>query len=194
MLIGITGSIGMGKSTVLRDFRQLGGMVMDADEIAHSLYEPGRTAYEAMVAHWGRGILGDGERIDRKAVGGIVFREPAELRWLNGLLHPLIREEMKAQARQSSVPVYSAVPLLYESGWEKDADAVVCVWCEPSVQHERLLARGWSEQEIASRLASQMPADEKLLRSDFAIVTSCSWDDLREQCRRVHEAVLKRMR
>ena len=167
---------------------------MDADEIAHSLYEPGQKAYEAMVAHWGRCILGEGENIDRKAVGGIVFREPSELRWLNGLLHPLIREEMKVRARQSSVPVYSAVPLLYESGWEHDADAVVCVWCEPSVQHERLLARGWSEEEIARRLASQISADEKLLRSDFAIVTSCSWDDMREQCRRVHEAVLKRMR
>ena len=167
---------------------------MDADEIAHSLYEPGQKAYNAMLEHWGRAILADGEKIDRKAVGGIVFRDPAELRWLNGLLHPLIRGEMKAQASQSSVPVYSAVPLLYESGWESDADAVVCVWCEPSVQHERLLARGWSEDEISRRLASQISADEKLFRSDYAIVTSCSWDDLREQCRRVHEAILDKMR
>ena len=192
MLIGITGSIGMGKSTVLRDFSELGGMVMDADDIAHTLYEPGQAAYNAMVARWGQGILASDKAIDRKSVGALVFQNADELRWLNGLLHPMIRQEMARKAEDSPVPVYCAVPLLYESGWESDADAVVCVWCEPAIQHERLLLRGWSEEVIEHRLASQMSADEKLLRADYAIMTNCSWDDLREQCRRVHEDILRR--
>lgn len=189
MLIGITGGIGMGKTTVLRDFASLGASVLDADDVAHSLYEPGREAYRAMVGRWGDSVL-DGEgRIDRAGVGRRVFGDAAELGWLNGLLHPLIRAELR-RASEGSAPVYAAVPLLYESGWESDASKVVAVWCGPAVQRARLLARGWSEAEIARRLGAQVSAEEKLRRADYAVLTDCSWELLRAQCAHVHARIL----
>lgn len=192
MLIGITGGIGMGKTTVLNEFSHLGAPVMDADDIAHALYNPGTPACQAMVQRWGNAILDEHGAIRRPQVGAIVFQNPQELAWLNSLLHPLIRAEMKQRADAVDGPVYCAVPLLYESGWEHDADCVVAVWCPPDVQLKRLQARGWSNEEITRRINSQIPADEKLHRADYAIITDCSWDNLSRQCADVHNRILAR--
>lgn len=191
MLVGITGGIGMGKTTVLKDFRELGADVLDADEIAHGLYEPGGLAYEALVSHWGASeILDVVGRIDRKLVGAKVFGDAQELSWLNGVMHPLIRSEIKRLADGSRCGVvYCAVPLLYESGWVSDFGKVVSVWCCADSQQERLLKRGWSEEEIRRRVGSQLSADEKLRRSDYGIITDCSWEMLRSQCASVHARI-----
>lgn len=189
MLIGVTGGIGMGKSTVLRDFGSFGASVLDADDIAHSLYEPGREAYEAMVARWGTGVLDEAGRMHRQRVGERVFGDARELQWLNELLHPLIRGEMRRLAGGPREPVYVAVPLLYESGWVEDFACVVAVWCPAEVQHRRLLARGWSEEEITRRLGKQLSADEKLRRADYAVLTDCDWGLMREQCALIHSRI-----
>lgn len=180
-LIAVTGGIGAGKTTLMHQFLALGQSTADADDIAHNLYEPKREAYLRMVERWGKGILLDDGRISRAAVAGIVFTRHSELEWLNALLHPLARREIRELSRGKTL--FCAIPLLYEGGWEKDCDAVVAVWCPKDVQYSRLRQRGWDDNEIRRRLESQISMDEKMTRADYAVITDCDWDCLARQCR-----------
>ena len=174
----------------MRFFAKAGARVADADEVAHALYLPGQPAYNAMVAHWGTEILtADGE-ISRPAVAARVFAHSAERAWLNELVHPLVRMEIQRRAGLEESPLFCAIPLLYETGWERDFAKVVAVWCPPEVQHQRLLARSWSEKEISQRLTTQLSMDEKLRRADFGVITHCSWECLREQCLRIYRTLV----
>ena len=188
--IAVTGGIGAGKTTSMRFFAEAGARVADADEVAHSLYLPGQPAYDAMVTRWGTRILTAEGEISRPAVAARVFGTPAELTWLNDLVHPLVRSEIQRLARLDEKPLFCAIPLLYETGWERDFAKVVAVWCPPEVQRQRLLARHWSEQEISRRLAAQLSMDEKLRRADFGVMTHCSWECLREQCRKIYQTLI----
>lgn len=179
-LFVITGGIGAGKTTVLNSFRRYGAFGLDADDIAHSLYEPGASAYEGLLEHWGRDILSPDGTVDRRKVAEIVFRDSRELGWLNGFLHPLIRSEIIRQA--SGRCCFCAIPLFYESGWSDFADAVIAVWCSPADQMKRLAARGWSPDEISRRCSSQLSMDRKLELAQYAIISSCPWDCLERQC------------
>ena len=182
-LFVITGGIGAGKTTVLNAFRREGVFGLDADDVAHGLYEPGQAAYGPLVERWGHGILGADGRIDRRQVAQLVFREPAELSWLNGLLHPLVREEIRRQSADR--PCFCAIPLFYECGWQDPSAVVIAVWCTAADQMRRLGGRGWNREEIERRCASQLSMDRKLELAQYAIITSCSWDCLEQQCRRL---------
>ena len=182
-LFVITGGIGAGKSTVLDCWRRLGMRTAEADQMAHAQYLPGRPAWEAMRGRWGEGILDTTGTVSRTVVADIVFRDPAELAWLNGLLHPLVRDEMLALASAAPTPLFCAVPLYYEANWTGLAGKVFVVWCRPEIQRRRLQERGWSQAEIARRLDSQIGQDEKLERADFAIINDYSSDILMAQCR-----------
>ena len=189
-LIVITGGIGTGKSAVLAQFRALGGAGLDTDDVAHELYAPNGPAWRAIANHFGHAIVRADGQLDRKAIARRVFAAPLELAWLNGLLHPLIRERLLAEADfVAPRPLFAAVPLWYEIGWELPGVRVIATWCTTALQLERLYARGWSEEEIARRLKNQLPKDEKLNRADYAILTIGSMNDLHEQCARLYEAI-----
>jgi len=190
-LIVVTGGIGCGKSTLLKEFAGFGCRVADADDVSHDLYRKGAPAYEAMASRWGHSVLEENGEIDRRRVASIVFRDSSERTWLENLLHPLIRGEIDRLAQEG--PLFCAIPLFYESGWAGHGEVVISSWCDTETQMERLLARGWSREDIAGRLAAQIPKDEKLRRADYGVITSCSWELLRKQCRLVCTEVLDRL-
>jgi len=181
-LIGVTGGIGAGKTTVLSEFERLGYCTLDADDVVHRLYEPGMPVYEAVAARWGVGVIQADGSLDRAAVAGRVFGDPAELSWLNSLIHPLVRGAFRDLSERTDGPLFCGVPLLFEVGWQDDMDATVAVWCDLLTQRRRLHDRGWSDEDIRRRLGCQMSMDEKLSRADVGIINTGSRLLLAEQC------------
>ena len=189
-LIVITGGIGAGKSTVLAKLKALGHACVDADDVAHGLYTPGGEATCAIARHFGADILDADGTLNRKSLASKVFGNDAELQWLNGLVHPLVRKRIDEAARAAAPkPLFAAIPLWYESGWQSPDTPVVAVWCSRETQLERLRQRGWSDDEIAQRLATQLSMDEKYARADYGIVTDCSWARLEAQVAEVARRV-----
>jgi len=190
-IVVITGGIGAGKSTILKRFTALGAHCVDADEVAHSLYEPESAVTAAIAAHFGAAVIGSDGRPDRKALAAKVFNNPSELAWLNGVTHPAIRQRIdEAAAAVAPEPLFAAIPLWYESGWSIPGVTVVATWCSAPVQMERLRQRGWSDEESRRRIASQISMDEKFARADYGIITECSWERLAQQC----AEILRRIR
>ncbi len=181
--IGVTGGIGAGKTTVLSLLAELGARTVDADDVVHDLYQPGQPGQEAVRERWGNRVLTATGRVDRTALAELVFTAPGELRWLNGVIHPRVRERIWSLADESDGPLFCGIPLLFETGWESSMWRSVTVWCSRSVQWRRLRLRGWDEMEIRRRLVCQMDMDEKLVRGDFGIINNGGWEQLREQCR-----------
>ncbi|MFA4943365.1 MAG: dephospho-CoA kinase [Lentisphaeria bacterium] len=181
-LIGITGSLGAGKSTVLGLFARLGAAGWDADAAVHELYQPGRAGWRAARDRWGEEILAADGQLDRARLAARIFPCPAERKRWEAIIHPLVHDHMLATAQAAAAPLFCAVPLLYEGGWESWFEAVACVWCPPALQRERLRRRGLAEADISARLAAQLPADEKLRRADFGLINAGSLDLLARQC------------
>ena len=189
LIIGLTGGIASGKSTISRQLAKLGAKIIDADKIAHELAEPGGSIYQAYVGHWDKSILTDGEKLDRAAIAGLVFSNPAERDWLNNTAHPLI----KAQVRQEIAvgleqPQLKAivldVPLLFEAGWDTLADETWLVVVNEAVQLARIRKRdGCTEAEAQARIAAQMPLAEKMARADFVIDNSGTPAETRKKVR-----------
>ena len=170
-VIGLTGSIGMGKSTTAAMFAEAGVPVWDADAAVHRLYARGGTAVEPMAALYSPAVV-DGE-VRREILRDWIDRDPSALRRIEELVHPLVaadRAEFLAHADSDVVVV--DVPLLFETGGEGAVDAVVVVSAPPEVQRARVLARpGMSEARLDAILARQMPDAEKRARADFVIPT-----------------------
>jgi dephospho-CoA kinase len=185
--IAVTGGIGAGKTAVLQVLAELGARTADADDLVHQLYEPGQPGHRAARERWGERILDPDGRVNRPALAEIVFADPNELSWLNGVIHPMVKERIAELASVGPGNLYCGIPLLFEAGWASRMKATISVWCDPETQHRRLRNRGWNDQEIARRLACQMTMDEKLERGDIGIINSGSWDHLREQCRLARE-------
>jgi dephospho-CoA kinase len=202
-LIGLTGNIACGKSTVLAILRELGARAIDADRVTHELQQPGEPVYAAIVAEFGPGILvAPGGPIDRRALGAIVFADAAALRRLEQIVHPAVHARIMAWLKQlgnggwgmgdgdshlpSPIPhppvaVIDAIKLL-ESGWKPLCDAIWVVTCTPEQQLERLMAtRGMSEAEARTRIAAQPPQAEKVAQADVVIDNSGSLDSTRRQ-------------
>ncbi len=188
-LIGITGGIGAGKSTVLQILRELGAICWDADEAVHGLYRPGGEGLRLVVEHWGAEVLLTDGTLDRKRMAERVFGNPAQRQKLETLIHPLVRRHMLETAAKTEGNLFCGVPLLYEGGWEKEFRCVVAVWCDRRTQEERLKARGWTAEEIRSRNAAQLAMEDKLQRADFAVANNGSLEMLRGQCRRILETI-----
>lgn len=174
IVLGLTGSIGMGKSTAAAMFRRLGVAVHDADATVHRLLGRGGAAVPRVAAAFPGTAGTDG--IDRAALGRRVFGDAAALRRLEKILHPLVREDAdrflrRMAARRARLAVLD-IPLLFESGGESRCDAVVVVSAPAFLQRARVLARpGMSEARLAAILAKQMPDGEKRLRADFVVPT-----------------------
>jgi dephospho-CoA kinase len=184
--LGITGGIASGKSAVAGILRELGFRVIDADALGHEVMEPGTRAYGEIVTEFGAGVIGADGRIDRGKLGAIVFADGEKLKTLNAIVHPRVEEEMVRQFSEwenSDVKdaAFVEAALLVEAGYHKKLDGLVVAWCTPEQQMERLLARGLSESEARRRIASQMPAEEKLKFATQEIDCSGSLEETRRQ-------------
>jgi len=172
--LGLTGSIGMGKSEAARMFRRLGIPVFDSDATVHQLMGPGGDAVDAVGAAF-PGVA-KGGAVDRAALGAAVFNRPDDLRRLEGILHPMVRAARakflrQAQARRDRLVVFD-VPLLFETGGERHCDAVLVVTAPPFVQRARVLGRpGMSPEKFAAIVSQQVPDVEKRRRADFIAPT-----------------------
>lgn len=171
--LGLTGSIGMGKSTTAAMFAAEGIPIWDADATVHRLYEAGQPAALAIAALFPSAIASDG-RVNRAALRQMIRNDPSALDRLNDTVHPLVRQDRAAflAAHATSPIVLLDIPLLYESGLSDACDAVVVVTAPAEVQRERVLARGMTEAEFALILSRQMPDAEKRARADYVIATT----------------------
>ena len=192
--VGLTGGIASGKSTVAEMLRQLGAVVIDTDQIAREVVQPGSPALQSLRERYGESILDDDGSLRREQLGEIVFASPAEKEWLEQLLHPLIKaraDELAQQAsEQGTAVVVFDVPLLLESGWDKNVDQVWVVYVPPAVQRQRLALRdGFSESAVSARLAAQWPIDKKAQQADLVIDNAGTLDKTRRQVETAWQAV-----
>lgn len=190
LVVGLTGGICSGKSTVAAMFERLGAIVIDADRVAHELQVPGQPLFEAIVSAFGRQIVGEDGRIDRRRLGAIVFSDPKARARLEEILHPAIVEECERriqQARASGAAVCLLdAALLIESGRHARFDRMVLVEASEAVQLERLMARmGLSREEVMQRIRSQMPLEEKRRHAKFVIENGGSLKETERQVRAV---------
>ena len=192
LILGLTGSIGMGKSTTAKLFAEAGVPVYDADATVHKLYEgEAAPAIEAAFP----GTTADG-KVDRARLSARVVHDPAAMKQLEQIVHPMLgasRRKFFDDAEASGAPVVVVdVPLLFETGGEKRVDAVVVVTTSPDMQRERVLARGTMDDEkLDAILARQLPDAEKRKRADFVVDTSHGLDPVRAQIKHILAEVVK---
>lgn len=183
-IIGLTGSIGMGKSTTAAMFRDLGIPVYDADAAVHDLYDQGGAAVEP-VGEAFPGVVKDG-RVDREELRKRVLGQPEELKRLNAIVHPLVGRDrigfFKNAEESGADMVVLDVPLLYETGGDANVEAVVVVSAPPEMQRERVLARpGMTPERLDAILAQQMADAEKRARAHYVVDTGSGLDAARQQ-------------
>jgi dephospho-CoA kinase len=191
IILGLTGSIAMGKSTTAKLFAEAGVPVYDADATVHRLYE-GEAAPAIEAAFPGTTVDG---KVDRARLSARVVNDPAAIKRLEGIVHPMLgasRQKFLLDAEQSGAPVVVVdVPLLFETGGEKRVDAVVVVTTSPDIQRERVLTRAnMTPEMLATVLTRQLPDAEKRKRADFVVDTSHGLDPVRARIRDIlNEAV-----
>jgi len=172
-LCGLTGGVGMGKSTAAGFFSELGARIIDTDDLAHELVEPGQPALAEIQNEFGNQVMTADGCLRRDELARIVFSDAHARKKLEAILHPRIRARWHAQVetwRSENCPVAMvAIPLLFETSAEQDFDKIICVACSTTGQRERLRGRGWSADQIEGRIASQLPAEQKIARSHFVI-------------------------
>lgn len=186
-LLGLTGGIACGKSTVLSLFQDLGAVCLSADAVVHSLMSPGGDAYQDLIEHFGDDYLDDNKEIDRVKLGTLVFNDHTKKEELEGILHPLVKESFlkwKNENKVEDLLVYE-IPLLFEKQREGDFDLIVCVSSSQETQIKRLKDRNsLNEEEAKLRLSSQMPLQTKIEKSDIVIENeNKSLEQLKEEIR-----------
>ena len=185
-IIGLTGGIACGKSTVSTELRARGAAIIDADALAHELSQPHQPLYNAYVQRFGREIVTENGTLDRAAIARRVFADPAVRAEVDAIAHPLIRmaaeERLRAARDENKRAAVLDVPLLFEAGWDALADETWVVALPREEQLARLLARDTSmdEGEARARIAAQMPLAEKCARADVIIDNSGTKEEIRE--------------
>jgi dephospho-CoA kinase len=192
LILGLTGSIGMGKSTAAKLFVEAGVPVYDADAAVHKIYE-GEAAPAVEAAFPGTTVDG---KVDRVRLSARVLNDPAAIKQLEQIVHPMLgasRKKFLDDAERSGAPVVVVdVPLLFETGGEKRVDAVVVVTTTPEVQRERILARdNMTNEKLDAILARQLPDAEKRKRADFVVDTSHGLDPVRAAIRDILAEIVK---
>jgi dephospho-CoA kinase len=190
-LIGLTGNIATGKSTVAKMLEELGATVIDADALVHDLQRKGTPVYDDIVAAFGPGILDRAGEIDRKALGSIVFADPEKLRTLESVVHPAVSIESMRRIAEAPTPivVYEAIKLI-EAGRAEMCDALWVVTARSDVQLQRLMRdRHMSEAEARQRIEAQPPQSEKIKRATVVIDNSGSLKETRRQVITAFQAI-----
>ena len=172
---GLTGGVGMGKSTAAGFLLAHGVRVVDTDELARQLVEPGQPALAEIQSQFGPDSITANGELDRAALARRVFADPSARAQLEAILHPRIREAWLARLenwRAENCPLAIVViPLLFETRAEANFEKIICVACSPAAQRERLAARGWNAEQIHQRIAAQLPVEQKIARSHYVIWT-----------------------
>lgn len=186
VVIGLTGGIASGKSTVSRILQELGAPVVDADRIVHELESPGTPVLAAIAREFGPGVIRPDGSLDRAALGRIVFADPERRKALEDIVHPAVRREMWAQVEryraQGQPAVVLDVPLLLEGGLHRQVDQVWVVYVDPATQLARLMARdGLDREQALQRIASQMSLEEKRNWADVVIDNGGTVESTRSQ-------------
>ena len=198
-IIGLTGGIASGKSTVSRALQDLGAIIIDADEVAHAIIEPGKPAWEDIVEHFGTVVLNPDQTIDREKLGAIVFNDPARLQVLNQITHPRVGEQFKQmikniKSQQSDAVLFIEVPLLYETHMDRICDEVWVVWVDEETQIQRLMKRdGLSREDALKRIDAQMSLDEKAKRADVVIDNRFSIEETIETATRYYNNIISKL-
>lgn len=168
MKIAITGTIGSGKSTVSAYLRNKGYAVFDCDRTNSELLKPGNKGYNALIKAFSDEILNEDQTIDRKRLSAIVFNDSKQLKILNSIMHPLIREEMLIEMNRNNL-FLAEVPLLFETDFYQLFDYKLLIVADYDIAIERLIKRGLSEDDAISRIKNQMDVEEKIRKSDYII-------------------------
>lgn len=197
-VIGLTGGIGSGKSTVSEMLRAKGAVVISADLVGHEVYRPGTAVWEEVVAAFGRDVLTADREIDRRKLGSIVFADPEARRRLNAMTHPPMRRVMAERLddlrRQGVRVAVLEAALLIEAGWVDLADEVWLTLVGPAEAAQRLMARsGLSREEAEARIASQLSDQERLEHADVVIDTDCSLADVARRVDELWDGLMARL-
>ncbi len=184
-VLGLTGGIGSGKSTVARMFTDLGAEVIDADQLAREVVEPGQPALGHIRHQFGAEVLLPDGRLDRAKLATIVFADPDARERLNAITHPRILERMQAEVQSRhgrSGLLLLDIPLLFENGRQEMVEQVILVWVDAATQLQRLTERdGLTEDEARRRVQAQMPLDQKRNLSDDVIDNTGTHEETRRQ-------------
>lgn len=195
VVLGITGGIATGKTTVTEMFRKLGADVLSADEVARDVLAPGSPASEEVARRFGASVLASDGSIDRQALADVVFRDEEARETLNAITHPRIIAVLEERAKEFREPqgrpgvLVLEIPLLIECGLEHTVDKVVVVAAEQETQMSRLTTRGLTDEQARQRVAAQMPTSEKVQLADWVITTDGGLEDTRRQVDRIWKQV-----
>jgi dephospho-CoA kinase len=174
-VLGLTGGIGMGKSTATGLLRERSIAVVDTDDLAREVVAPGEPALAEVGAIFGPEIIDPDGRLNRGALARRVFSDAAARQKLEAILHPRIRDRWRAQVNawraENRALAVVVIPLLFETHAENEFDQTICAACSAGTQRERLLARGWPPEQIKQRIEAQLPIAQKLEKADFVIWT-----------------------
>ena len=188
-VFGLTGGVGMGKSTAAGFIHARDAQVVDTDEIARQLVEPGRPALAEIKNQFGGKIISSAGGLKRGELAQIIFADAVARKKLEEILHPKIRERWLAQIevwrKENHSLAVVVIPLLFETQAESQFEKIICVACSAANQQQRLLQRGWTSEQIRQRIAAQMPIDQKIARADFVVWTDGDLDSHRQQIERI---------
>jgi dephospho-CoA kinase len=199
LLVGLTGGLATGKSTVSDVLRRLGCVVLDADVLAREVVEPGEPALAAIAAEFGPDVLRADGTLDRKRLGAIVFADPARRRRVEAITHPAIRERLLARLTELEAQDFAGIvvwdaPVMIESGGYQAMDRLVVVVTDPATQRARAVARDGDAADAERKIASQMPLAEKAKLADYVIDNSGDRAATESRTREVHAALLADLR
>ena len=189
--LGLTGGIGMGKSTAAEWLHQRGVPVVDSDQLAREVVEPGQPALAEIQQTFGEDMVGPDGRLRRDLLADIVFADLASRRKLEEITHPRIGDLWRARVETWRAEGHAlaavVIPLLFEIEAQTECDATICVACSTWTQHQRLLPRGWSLEQIRQRVQAQWPADKKMELADYVVWNEGGLEILRAQMARILE-------
>lgn len=195
ILVGLTGGIATGKSTVAGIFKRYGATVIDADALAREVVEPGKPAWREIVETFGKTVINPDRTLNRQALGTTVFGHPGRLRQLEQIIHPRVAREQIRLTKQAAlndpraIVIYD-VPLLFEAGIDKRVGATIVVTADRETQIARLKERnGLSRTEALRRIKSQMPLAEKRRRADYVLDGTLPLPQLKQQVRLLHQSL-----
>ena len=199
LLVGLTGGLATGKSTVSAILTSLGCVVLDADVLARDVVEPGQPALATIAAEFGPDVLGPDGRLDRKRLGAIVFADPARRKRLEAITHPAIRDRFLARVAELQARGYEGLvvwdaPVMIESGNYQNMDRLIVVTTDAATQRARALARDGDPTDAERKIASQMPLAEKAKLADYVIDNSGDRAATEARTREVHAALLVELR